>query len=151
MGHWLRRGRRLEWALVIFTALSALLFGSMFTNRAPANIRWMVWIYIGGFYTVMLVLSLFLVQSLRRRGIIASDATAASTHGEPSRRLKVYVAAAAVTALSAVEQARFVVFRQRLGATTSDIFLWNFVALAVLITIAELFQRRKGHSSNTRS
>jgi|HubBroStandDraft_1064217.scaffolds.fasta_scaffold28357_4 hypothetical protein len=70
MGPWLRVGRRLEWTLVAFTALMLILVGLRFMSRAPVNMRWMAWIYIGGFFGVMLTFSLLLVQSLRRRGII---------------------------------------------------------------------------------
>ena len=139
MGPWLRIGRRLELALTLFSTLSFLLFGLIFTRRAPTNIRWMVWIYVGGFCTAMLVFSLALVHSLRRRGIIAGAASTTTTHA-PSKRIKIYVAALLVTIISATEQARVVAFRQRFSATTGDILFWNFVALAVLIAAVELLE-----------
>jgi hypothetical protein len=58
----------------------------------------------------------------------------------PNNRLKIYLAAAAVTALSATQQTRSVTFREKFAATAGDIFFWNFVMLAILVVIVELFE-----------
>lgn len=147
MGSWLRVGRRLEWVLVVFTVLCILLFGFLFTSRAPANIRWMVWIYVGGFCVVLSGFSLLLIRYLRRSGIITGTASNASrfTH---RNRLKVYLAATAVTIISAIEQARVAALKRGFSATTGDIVFWNFTALAVLIAVLELIEWRKRSSAS---
>ena len=65
-----------------------------------------------------------------------------------SHRLKVYLAATAVTIISAIEQARVAALKRGFSATTGDIVFWNFTALAVLIAVLELIEWRKRSSAS---
>jgi hypothetical protein len=158
MGGWLRTGRRLEWHVAVVSLVCFFVFGGLLTRRAPSELRWFVWMYVGGFYLVFGVCALLLVRHLRRRGHLrqrdgspdVADASPAETSVQVHfrKRIKIYLAAGAVTAVSATEQSNSVAFRQRFAATTGEIFLWNFAAFAVVILVAELVVWWKTHATN---
>ncbi len=88
----------------------------------------------------MFLTFLFIGRSLRRK-VIGSSTTispAAPSRRDFQGRVKIYAVVAAVTAISAVEQARSIAFKSLFGASTRDIFFWNFGACAILLAITEL-------------
>jgi len=105
---------------------------------------------------VMGISSLLLVQAFRSRGIIVPAAAKTSEYVRPGNRLKIYLAAIAVTAISATEQARSVTFRHRLklpqelsfsGTSRPSVFwllssnFWSGGGIPPVVGIPELYSR----------
>ena len=146
MRPWLRIGKRLEYTMAVIAVVNSLLCGFILTRGAPVEIRWMVWIYVAGFGFLFCFAAL-LVGRWWRRKLGGSFVSVSQTPKlvRPKNRGIVYAVAAAVTAISATEQAA----RHLFAATTADIFFWNFAILAFLIGTLEFVEWRKRRSATT--
>ena len=126
--------------MVGVVVLLYLVSGLMLTRTAPDEIRWILWILLA-----TLIFPLLLVGIWLRRRLWGHPPAKGRFPGFAQRgtRLKGYVVAAIVTAISAAEQARHGMTVRRFSAKTADIFIWNFAAFAVLIATVEILEWRR--------
>jgi hypothetical protein len=141
---WLRVGKRFDYTIALVAIVSYFAVGFLFTRTAPIEIRWIVWILTATLVVPMYIAGLLVGRWVRRRDLGAPSRTNANRRPVSARtRLKIYLVVAGVTAVSASEQAKAILSRRLFAATISDIFLWNFAALGVLVAIYELILWRK--------
>jgi cation transport ATPase len=130
---------------------SFLLFGFLLTRSAPADARWIVWILAASFIFPFCFLFLLVGRWLRRRfppaALPASPAPRLLAAGT---RVKIYAAITGATLLFVMDEARIVRTKHLFGATTRDVFFWEFVGLAVLIALGRFFEWRKRRSASNR-
>jgi hypothetical protein len=151
MHSWLRVGKRFDYTIAVVAIASFFGAGFLLTRTAPSEIRWIVWIVTASLIFPIWLAGCVVGRWVRRRDNEAPPPTT-GTH-RPVRvknRIKLYLVLAIVTAVSATAQTKIFLSRHLFYATTADVFLWNFAALAVLVAIYELIEWRMQRSS-TRS
>lgn len=142
---------RLEWRLAIISLVFFLVSAEVVARRTPPEIRWFVWLYNGGLSLVFGLCAVLLARHVRRRGLLrqredgpgAAGASRPQTSGQLAKRIKLYLAAAALSALTATDLSTSGAFRRHFAVTTGEIFLWEFVTFALLVVVVELSARWK--------
>lgn len=147
MHAWLRGGKRVEYTVALITVVLYLFTGFVLTRNASTQIRWSLWILAFILILPISVGGLIYGRWVRRRDLGLPQPTIEGRRLVPLKtRLKIYLALAVVTAISAIEQAR--VLPRYFFATADEVFFWNFVVLSALVAIFEAIQWRARRSQS---
>jgi hypothetical protein len=144
MGTWLRIGRRFEWTMAAAAVLCFLGFGFFLTTRAPADIRWMVWIFVAGF-----VFPFALFMTLTGRLMLRASRRKESPPRERQKplgiktRVVIYAVFLIATMISTMGEANRVLLGHFFSISGWGVVFWNLVAVSFLITICELIEWRR--------
>ncbi len=137
MFEWIRIGRRLEYTMAAFSIAMYLIPGFILAHRAPAAIRWFVWLFWAGFVFPFSFAGLLVGWWMRRRALRPNGSSGSANDRRLTNRLILYVVTAVVVFRTDP------IFAKATHWSLSRILFWDFAAFACIAGINEWLIWRK--------